>query len=131
MRKRILLLSVISVSFVFLSGCVTDSEKKLPDPQQVGVWSIKSISVSGRTISATVVGMATESCWGFVRADHTISGSTITVSIFARRLTNDPCATVMTPIEAPLSITVPTSGTYTLKFWRQQNQSLDTTITIP
>lgn len=113
------------------SGCLTDSEEKLPDPRQVSAESIKSLSVNGRTISATVVYLTPESCWGFVRADHSISGPTITVTVFARRLTNNPCLQVLTPVDAPLSLIVPGPGTYTLKFWRQPDGSLDTTVTVP
>jgi hypothetical protein len=53
------------------------------------------------------------------------------MKVYARRLTNDPCLQVVTPLRASFSVSVPTPGTYTLKFWRQQEKSLDTTITVP
>jgi hypothetical protein len=112
-------------------GCLTDLGTKLPDPRLVSVDSIRSITVSDRTIFSNVISGAPESCWGFVRAEHSFAGNEITVKVYAQRLTNEPCLQVVTPIVASFSISVPRAGTYTLKFWRVQEKSLDTTITVP
>ncbi len=112
-------------------GCLTDLGTKLPDPRLVSVDSIRSISVSNRTIFSNVISGAPESCWGFVRAEHSFAGNEITVKVYAQRLTHEPCLQVVTPIVATFSMFVPSAGTYTLKFWHQQEKRLDTTTTVP
>ncbi len=125
MTNTILLLTFFSI------GCLTDQGAKLPDSVAVPVDSIKSISITGKTVSAVVWCTVPTPCWGFVRTDQTVSGNNVHLKIFARNTTNDPCIQVLGSIEAPVRVTVPSAGSYTFRFWRYNNTTLDTTIAIP
>jgi hypothetical protein len=127
MRTTIILLS----SILLLTGCLIESDERLPDPIAVSAEQIKSVDIVGTTIAFRVVCMVPEPCWKFVRFEDSMSEQTITTTVFAQRTTNGPCLQVISSIEAPVTLEVPSGGVYTFRFWRRDETTLDTTLTIP
>ncbi len=123
--KKAALLALISLTF---GGCITDTGEQLPDPKPVSADSISSIAIQGRTISFIVSCTVGDPCWRFVRSDHSVSGRTIAVTIYARRF-NAICPAVVVSIKAPATVVVPSSGSFTFQFWRWGGQTLDTMLT--
>ena len=118
------------VLMILISGCLTDSGKKLPDPEPVSAISIQSTNIGGMTISIVVRCRVPESCWVFTRTEHTRSNNTFAVTVFARRATNDPCLQVLSSIDAPFNITVDASGSYSFQFWQDNGTTVDTTLIV-
>ncbi len=115
---------------LLVAGCLTDSEQKLPDPRPVSAFAFESATISGQTVSMVVRCMVPDPCWAFTGIDHSRTDNTITISVFARRVTNDPCPQVVWSIEAPFNVTIKNAGIYTFCFWRSDSTTLDTTLTI-
>jgi hypothetical protein len=130
MESNMRMSSILVIASILLIGCESDSVATLPDPQWVSVSSIKSIAVTNRTASFTVVCVVSESCWRFARTEHSVSGQSYTIGVFAQRTANGPCARVLTSIEAPAVFTVPSAGNYTFRFM-QLESTIDTTISFP
>jgi hypothetical protein len=120
-------LAVMIFASVSMLGCKDDPAETLPSPEWVSVSSIKSVSVTNRTLSFTVVCVVSESCWRFARIENQASGQSVMIFVYAQRTTNGPCAQVLTSIDAPGSFTVPSAGTYTFRFKRLET-TIDTTI---
>jgi hypothetical protein len=126
--KRILNSAFLVLILLILGGCVTDMGEQLRDPEPVSADSISSIAIHARTASFIISCSVGDPCWRFVRSDYSISGRTIAVTIYARRI-NAICPAVVVSIKAPATIVVPSSGSYTFRFWRGGGQTLDTTLT--
>ncbi len=124
--KTAVFLTLISLT---LGGCITDTGEQLPEPWPVSVDSIKGLTIRRQVAYFVVCCTIPEPCWVFVRSDYSISGRSIAVTIYARRRNNDPCIQVLSSLDAPATIVVPSSGTYTFRFWRYGGQTLDTTLT--
>jgi hypothetical protein len=131
MEMNMKIATIIFSALLPLLGCVTDSNQKLPEPKAVSTTLIKSTSIQERTIVFTVVCTTPEPCWKFVRFDNSTLGQSITTTVFAQRTTNDPCLQVLSSIEVPVTIVVPSNGTYSFRFWQYDGKTLDTTLTIP
>lgn len=125
MRDLIVLLSVI----VSMCGCLNDMGQQIPVSQPANAESISRAAVQGRTVSFLVVCTLPTPCWEFVRSEHAIAGPNIAVTVIVRPLNGDPCIQVLSHVEAPATIVVPSAGTYMFHFWRYGNSSLDTTLT--
>jgi len=109
MEKFLTILSFI----VIVGGCSRDFNEQLPNPYPVSSEFIKSVAIQERTVSFIVVCMIPEPCWDYVRTDRSASGQFITFTVFARRHNNDAYLQVLSSIEAPATISVPSAGTYT------------------
>ncbi len=123
--KKTAFLMLISLTF---GGCITDMGEQLRDPEPVSADSISSIAIQARTVSFMVSCTVGNPCWRFVRSDYSVSGRTIAVTIYARRI-NAICPGVVVSIKAPASVVVPSVGAYKFQFWRGRGQTLDTTLT--
>jgi len=95
---------------VLLYGCLTDSGDKLPEPRAVSTILIKNVTIVGRTVSFTVVCSIPEPCWQFVRSEPSATGQSVTIKMFARRTTTDPCLQVLSSLDAPATITLSSAG---------------------
>ncbi len=124
--KKAELLVLILLAF---AGCITDTGERLPNLSRASVDSIKSIGIEGRTVSFTVQCTVPTPCYIFVGSDYSVSGRSISVTVYARPRNNDPCHQVLWSLEAPVSVVVLSAGTYTFQFWRWGGQTLDTTLT--
>ena len=125
-------MSFLLIATVSLSGCLRDmgtgSNFRV---SQLATHSIKSVSVSGRTVTFSLGCAIPEAgCWKYLRADHSAGSGSYLVTVQGQRTTNDPCLQVMGSIPVTTSITVPGPGTYEFSFW-QYDTTIDTTITIP
>jgi len=103
--------------------------EQLPDPMPASMDSIKSISIQGRTVSFIVSCPVPTLCFVFVGSDYSISGQSVAVTVYVRSRDDYPCPQVIWSMEAPATVVVPSSGSYTFQFWRYGGQTLDTTLT--
>jgi hypothetical protein len=124
MRNFIIVISIV----VCISGCI-DMGEQLPAPLPSSAEFICRVTIQGRTVTFNIVCMIPTPCWEFARSDHSISGQFIAVTVFTRPRNNDPCIQVLSSIEAPVTIEVPSAGSYTFRFWRYDSISVDTTLT--
>ena len=122
-------LYLLSTMFI-ISACLSDSGEKLPEPKPVSTEEIKRVVISDYSVLVLVNCAVPEPCWTYVRTDQSINGSEINLTVIARRTTNDPCIQVMSSIDPEMQLTMPTAGSYTLKFWRHDGTTIDTTIVI-
>lgn len=111
-------------------GCPTDAGEQTPAPQAVPAISIKSISGSAGGVSFTVECSVPNPCWCYVRTDQTISGNTLLLKVFAGPLNNEPCIQVVSTVDASGSVALPAKGTYTVRFWKSDEATIDTTIAV-
>lgn len=116
---------------VAIAGCLINSEEKLPDIIPVSANLIKNANVSGRTISVVVVCETPNPCYCFTHTEHSRSANIYTVKVFARLTTNDPCIHIVGSIDAPFNVSVEGPGSFTFRFWRDDNTTVDTTLVIP
>lgn len=114
---------------LMLAGCITDTGEQLPNLGPASVDSIICIGMEGRTVSFTVQCTVPTPCYIFVRSEYSISGQSISVTVYVRPRNNEPCYEVLSSLEASASVVVPSAGTYTFQFWRWGGQTLDTTLT--
>ena len=112
-------------------GCLTDSGETLPDLTLLAANSIKSVTVSGRSVAFKVGCTLPQPCYTVVRTDHAIDGTDVSLTILGRRTTDDPCLEVLVNIDTEASIIVPSAGSYTFRFWRYDEKTIDTTLSIP
>ena len=125
MEKAVFLISIP----LSIGGCITDTGGQLPDARPASADSISSVAIQGRTVSFVVSCAVPTLCFEFVRSDYSISGQSIPVTVYVRSRNNYPCPEVISSLEAPATIVVPSSGSYTFRFWRYEGQTLDTTLT--
>lgn len=119
-------LTLVSLTF---GGCITDTGKQPPEPWLASVDSVKSVTLRRQTAYFIVSCTVPDPCHVFVRSDFSITGHSISVTVYIRPRNNGPCPQVIWHLDAPATIVVPSSGTYTFQFWRWGGQTLDTTLT--
>jgi len=127
--ERILNSAFLVLILLILGGCITDMGEQLPNVGPTSVDSIKSISMEGRTVSFIVSCPVPTLCYVFARSDYSISGQSVAVTVYVRSRDDYPCPQVIWSMEAPATVVVPSSGSYTFRFWRYGGQTLDTTLT--
>ena len=125
-------MSVLLASVISVPGCLRDmgtgSNFRI---SQLATHSIKSVAVSGRTVTFSLLCTTPEAgCWKHLRTDHSALNGSYLVTVQGQRTTNDPCLQVLGSVQVSTSITVPNPGTYEFSF-RQYDTTIDTTITIP
>ncbi len=123
--KYLFLLMVVT-----LAGCLINSEENQSDPIPVSANQIRNASVSGRTISIVAACETPTPCWCFSYTKHIRSANTYTVTVFARLTTNDPCITIVGSTDAPFNVTVEVPGSYSFRFWRSDDATVDTTLVV-
>ena len=106
------------------------SGENLPDPEPVSAMAIQSAKVSGRAISIVVRCVVPEPCWAFTRTEHSRSNNNFAVTVFARRVTNDPCLQVLSSIDASFDVIAEAPGSYSFQFWRSDGTTVDTTLIV-
>ncbi len=124
--KKTAFLMLISLTF---GGRITDTSEQLPDLSRASVDSIKSITIRRQTAYFTVACSIPTCCYVYVRSDFSITDHSIPVTVYIRPRNNDNCLAVICHMDAPATIVVPSSGTYTFQFSRWGGQTLDTTLT--
>ena len=119
-------------TFLILMGfLVWDCESEdLPSAEKVETYKIEALDVEGKTITFAVKSTGTSSCWGYSHFEHSISDSIVFIDVYGQVTTNDPCLAVLITIDATLSVTVPSTGEFTFKFWQHNESTLDTTLVI-
>jgi len=69
-------------------------------------------------------------CGRFSRAEVTQSASSFFITVYGMQKKNAVCTQAFIEFDAPVTVQIPTAGTYTFKFWRTDSTSYDTTLTI-
>jgi hypothetical protein len=123
MRNLMIVISIV----LCISGC-NDMGEQLPAPLPASAESIRFTTIQGRTVSFIVVCMIPTPCFEFVRSDYSTSGQIIFVTVYVRGNSNGLCEQVVSSIEAPITISVPSAGSYTFRFWRYDDSPVDTTL---
>lgn len=83
----------------------------------------------GQPIVSTITCGTPNPCWEFTRVDIAQSGFEYTVKVIAE-YDGRPCIQVLGSFTTTSSITPTEKGTYTLRFWRAENQFLEKRIVV-
>ena len=121
---------VVVLAAVILTGCLTNSGENWAVPKKVSALSFDSVGVSGRTIFIVVRCGVPEPCWQFAKIDYVRLDNTFTITVLARRSTDNPCPEVMSSIPAPYVVTVESAASYSFKFWKNGGTTLDTILVV-
>lgn len=128
MKPTFLCLSMLTIaSFVGCSNS-TDEGEYIERASPAVTQTVASQSLS--SIAFTVRATWGSSCGSFSRSEITKTGSIYSIKILGKEPKETTCLAVMTSFEAPVIIRIPSTGTYTFKFWQSDNTSKDTTMVI-
>lgn len=127
---RYLLFVFLFTGFAFAS-CSTDASSQTPTPVLLSAVAIDSVGVSMHTVTIRVVCTIPTPCWIFVRTEYSKQSNVFSVSVYGRRVSNNPCVQVLSSLKATLTAAVDSAGSYTFRFWRSDTSSVDTTVTVP
>jgi len=116
--------------FTAFTGCSRSTDEgdyieRVTPVENQTVTSKTSTSISFNT----VVGWG-NGCGKFSRSDVIKADSVYLIKILGREPKDAVCTAVLISFNAPVTINLPSTGTYTFKFWRSDSTSTDTTITI-
>ena len=111
---------------VLISACSVfeDDEIRRPFP----VDSISVNSISNLTVNFTAIIFCGSYCWKETYFEKSISGSDVFIKTFAVLDGSSVCPQVCVEYQTPIIISLPSSGSYTLHFWKSDTSSIDTTI---
>ena len=113
--------------FVFvLLSC--DLVNPLPDPEPVPVGRFNSIEMQGKTVTFDINCVTPELCWEYSSYDKSTSDYLSSITVYGQRTTNNLCAQEVSSFDVAISISVPSAGNYTFKFWQRSDSTLDTTV---
>jgi hypothetical protein len=125
----------IAATMMVLGSCSHTSDANVNNGSD---YIERASSVISQTITAkgssavtfNVSGSWGSSCGTFSRAEIGRSGSEYTIKIFGKQPKSAVCLAVMSSFNAPLTIDLPSPGTYRFKFWQSDTANIDTTFTI-
>jgi hypothetical protein len=121
--KMIIILLAMPLSLI---SCITDAGV---ETSPISAYKIKNIAISSRSLSFVVNCELPNPCWAFVRTEVTTSGNEVFFKVFARS-TSSACIDVLSSLDAPASVTLQSSGTYTFRFWQYNDKTLDSTLVV-
>lgn len=117
-----------AVLLCFLACKITESDEDLT--LRSSVASAKVTSQSTSQVSFVAKASWHNGCGRFSRADVTQSASSFFITIYGTQKKNAVCTQAFIEFDAPVTIQVPATGTYTFKFWRTDTTSFDTTFAV-
>ncbi len=119
----------ISIVLLGFGTCeVTESDEDLT--LRSSVASAKVTSQSTSQISFVAKASWHNGCGRFSSADVIQNASSFLITVFGTQKKNAVCTDAFIEFDAPVTIQVPVSGTYTFKFWRTDTTSFDTTFAV-
>ncbi len=124
-------LTLLFLPVFILLSCSTSSNDELPEPIPADTEMIKNVVIQQDSIHFTLVNGTPTPCYGFNSVKIENSNDEVNVKVYVQNLTNDPCITVLSSIETEITVPVKSGNTYLFKFWKFENATLDTVITIP
>ncbi len=115
---------------LFFVGCniFDNNDEHLTLPSYVNSAMVTSTSSS--QVSFIAKASWHNGCGRFARADVTQNGLVFQIIVYGTQKKNDICTQAFIEFDAPVTIHIPSMGTYTFKFWRSDTSSFDTTFTI-
>jgi len=127
MKNLAVAFSALCVTFM---GCsVTD----LGDELLILRSSVATATLTNQSTSqVTFLARASwfNGCGRFARAEITRNASSFFITIYGMQPKDAVCTQAFILFPAPVTIQIPSGGTYTFKFWRTDSTSYDTTLTI-
>ncbi|MCH8568729.1 MAG: hypothetical protein LAT67_10715 [Balneolales bacterium] len=124
---------LLLMAAVLLTSCIdliTGDRNNRSDAQPIYTQSVESIELSNGKISFDLVGLTPNPCWTAASPTYEKTGTTFNITQRGYP-SNQPCVDVLGTIETSISLNVAPGTEYTFKFWRFDEATLDTTITIP
>ncbi len=121
-------LFLISVFLPFLIGCDT-SENNLSSTYPLEAVKIESVQINGSEVKVTTVYATPTPCWYYYRTESTNNDIVYTSKVYGKD-DGQPCIQVIDSIARSEKIIFYSAGVKTLRFWQNDSQYLDTTITI-
>lgn len=120
----------LAAAILLLSGCDFFGPDESLNDVIAPADSIRFVSVQDRAITINVYSRCSDPCWLYSRSTETHTDNEITMKFYKVRKEQSVCPQVITWLTIPVNITVATAGKYTLKFYRSESSSLDTTVTL-
>lgn len=121
----------LTASLLFFLSCslLNDQDEIVERPSAV-------VSQSVTTKSSSSVSFLTRASWGnscgsFSRAEVNRVDTVVYIKIYGKEPKGATCLTVMITFEAPVTVSIPSTRTYTFKFWQSDSSSKDTTFAVP
>ncbi len=124
---RSLFLSVFLGTLLLLWGCSLgggDTEVSV-----VSVDSIEVISHAERSTRIAVTGNWRNTCGEVSRFESRRDGDDYLIRMYGEQPKGAVCGHAITPITGEWDVEPPEAGTYTFRFWQNEDASLDTTLT--
>jgi len=91
--------------------------------------SIQIVSVADLTAKINVYSRCGDPCWLYSRSTESHTEDEIMMKFYKIRKEQNACPQVITWMAIPVEIKVSTAGKYTLRFYRSETSTLDTTVT--
>ena len=121
----------LSVSILIALGSCSSSSDQ-------GDYFERATPVLTQTVTAktsTIVSFLARATWGsscgsFSRSEVARTDSVYFIKVFGRQPKDAVCLTVVISFEAPITVNIPSPGTYSFKFWKSDSTSKDTTFTV-
>lgn len=129
-------LQSLCLCFVLLpwAGCGLADPAANEDAEVRGIAAetVAVAALAPRTVTFDFTGSVPVDCYELDRVDMGQQGQRVDVKVIARH-TGGYCLTVVRPfLISDLSVSVPSSGSYTFAFWRgEEDEALDVTVTVP
>jgi hypothetical protein len=111
-----------------LSSCSVFEEDDITRPIPVDSISVKNIL--SLTADFTASNFCGSMCWAKTYFEKTINGNNVYIKTFAVVDGSKICPDVCVYAETPVSISLPSAGSYVFHFWRSDSTSIDTTLII-
>ncbi len=128
MRSLLLYSNIVATAILFGCSNSTDEGDYIEWATPVVSQEVKSKTSS--LVSFTARASWGSSCGGFSRAVVAKTDSVYSIKVFGRQPKNAVCLAVMISFEAPVTINIPSPGTYSFKFWRSDSTTIDTTFIV-
>ena len=130
MKSSFQFIVVLFVVFTVFTGCSKSTDG---DDYIERVTPVENQTVTAKTSTSisfnTLVGWG-NGCGQFSRSVVVKTDSVYLIKILGKEPKDAVCTAVLISFNAPVTINLPSTGTYIFKFWRSDSTSRDTTITI-
>lgn len=116
---------------ILMSAMVHCSEEAMVDSQPavlLPATRIKEVALGNGSASFTISCVAPNPCYGFDRLEKAVKGTEMTIKIYGKRTTNDPCIQVVSNIDVTADLKMPKPGRYRVKFFGKNGATVDTTV---
>jgi len=116
-----------------LAGLIRCSDEAMVNARPavlLPVNRIKQVTLAGRTATFVVNCTAPNPCYTLARVEQRAEGNEITVQVFGRLVSDDPCIQVVASIDAIATLKLPAAGTFHFRFANSSRATVDTSLVI-